>query len=146
MKGSQRKGEPWARTQRSGVTRRRAALGVRQHSRRSDAPGSACGSPAARPLCWWLGEVSHPEPEPDERPSAKRPGNEEGGKPVPERLGGGERSAGRGGAREAKALGWWMELQGLGDPSARTCEEEKLGAGTSYRGKEKQERRRQGET
>lgn len=103
MKGSRRKGEPWARTQRSGVPRRRAALGAPQHSGRSDAPGSACGSPAARPLCWWRGEVSHPEPEPDERPSAKKPGNEEGGKPVPGRLEGGEKSAGRGGAREAQS-------------------------------------------
>ncbi|KAF5927574.1 hypothetical protein HPG69_016213 [Diceros bicornis minor] len=82
--------------------RGRLCRGAPQPTGRSVAPGSACRSLAARPLCWWLGEVSHPKLEPSERLSAKRPGNGEGGNPVPGRLGGGERSAGRGGAREAE--------------------------------------------
>lgn len=79
----------------------RAALpGAQQHSGRSDAPGTAGGSPAARPLCWWLGEVSHPQPEPDQRPSAERPGNEEGGNPVPGAAGRRREERGARGARE----------------------------------------------
>lgn len=60
---------------------------------------------AARPLCWWLGEVSHPEPYPASiHPSAQTERNGEGGNSVPGRLGGGERDAGRGGAREAASI------------------------------------------
>lgn len=52
----------------------------------------------------------------------------------PGRLGGGEKSAGRGAPGKTKALGGWTDLQGLRNRSARACEEEKLAAGTSYRG------------
>lgn len=58
-----------------------------------EAPGSALGSP----LCWWPGEVSHPEPESGERQSTKRLENGEGGNRVPGRRGGSEGNAvGRG--------------------------------------------------
>ena len=74
-RGGRGAGAAAARTQRRGVPRPRAALrGAQRSSGRSDAPGSACGTLAARPLCWWLGEVSHPEPRAGQRQSAQTRG------------------------------------------------------------------------
>lgn len=61
---------------------------------------------------------------------------------------GGEEAKGTrwvGDACEVEKL-WLVELHGLRGQSARVCKEEKLAAGTSHRGRGKQERRRQGET
>lgn len=144
-------GEPRARTQRRGVPRRRATLPrTPQDSGRSDAPGSACGSPADRPLCRWLGELSHPQPEPDERPAAKRPGTW-GGEAPRDRGGGGPagRARGEGPLGQPKAPGWRaggrsgkvFEAGAHGRaPRKKTC-------GRNFLPREKeQERRRQGET